>query len=55
MRYSRYCTNWYAEHLFKDPKKLQILDIDPTITQMKSLKSYLRTLLQRNEILDEFD
>ena len=27
------------EHLFKDPKKFQILDTDPTVTRMKSLQS----------------
>ena len=45
-----------VEHLFKDPKRFQILDTDPTITRIKSLQSYLRTLLQRNEITKaEFD
>ena len=45
-----------VEHLFKDPKKFQILDTDPIVTRMKSLQSYLRTLLQRNEITKaEFD
>ena len=45
-----------VEHLFKDPKRFQILDTDPTITRMKSLQSYLRTLLQKNEITKtEFD
>ena len=45
-----------VEHLFKDPKKFQIIDIDPTVTRMKSLESYLRTLLKRNEITKaEFD
>ena len=39
-----------AEHLFKDPKRFQILHTKPTITRMKSLQSYLRTLLQKNEI-----
>ena len=39
-----------VEHLFKDPIKFQILDTDPTVTRMKSLQSYLRTLLKRNEI-----
>ena len=39
-----------VEHLFKDPKKIQILDTDPTVTRLKSLQSYLRTLLKRNEI-----
>ena len=39
-----------VEHLFKDPKKFQILDTDPTITRMKLLQSYLRTLLHRKEI-----
>ena len=34
-----------AEQLFKDPKKIQILDTDLTITRMKSLPRYLRTLL----------
>ena len=33
----------YVEHLYKDPKKFQILDTDPTVTRMKSLQSYLRT------------
>ena len=45
-----------VEHLFKDPKKFQILDTDPTATRMRSLQSYLRTLLKRNEITKaEFD
>ena len=45
-----------VEHLFKDPKKFQLLDTDHTVTQMKSLQSYLRTLLKRNEITKaEFD
>ena len=40
-----------VEHLFKEvSKKFQILDTDPAITQMKSLQSYLRTLLERNKI-----
>ena len=40
----------YVEH------KFQILDTDPTVTRMKSLQSYLRTLLKRNEITKtEFD
>ena len=39
-----------VEHLFKDPKKSQILHTNPTIARMKSLQSYLRTLLLRNEI-----
>ena len=45
-----------VEHLFKDPKKFQILDTDPTVTWMKSLQSFLRTSLKRNEIIKaEFD
>ena len=36
-----------VEHLFKDPKKFQVLDTDPTVTLMKSLQSYLRTLLKK--------
>ena len=45
-----------VEQLFKDPKKFQILDTDPTVTRMKSLQSYLRTLLKRNDITKaEFD
>ena len=45
-----------VKHLFEDPKKFQILDKDTTITRMKSLQSYLRTLLKRNEMTkDEFD
>ena len=45
-----------VEHLLKDPKKFQILDTDPTIARMKSLQSYLRKLLLRNEIRKaEFD
>ena len=39
-----------AEHLFKYPKKFQLIDTDPTVTQMKSQQSCLRTLLKRNEI-----
>ena len=39
-----------VEHLFKDLKKFEILNTKPTITRMKSLQSYIRTLLQRNEI-----
>ena len=42
--------------MFKDAKKFQILEKDPTITQIKSLQSYLTTLLKRNEITKaEFD
>ena len=45
-----------VEHLFKDRKKFQIVDTDTTVTWMKSLQSYLRTLLKRNEITKaEFD
>ena len=45
-----------VEHLLRDPKKFQILETDPTITRMKSLQSYLRKLLLRNEIRKaEFD
>ena len=45
-----------VEYLFKDQKKFQILDTDPTIIRIKSLQSYLRTLLQTNEITKtEFD
>ena len=39
-----------VEHLFKDAKKFQVLDTDPTMTRIKSLQHYLRTLLQRTEI-----
>ena len=53
-----------VEHLFKDPKKFQIVDTDPTVTQMQyptvtqmqSLQSYIITLLKRNDITKaEFD
>ena len=45
-----------VEHLFKDPKKFQILDSNPSITRKKSFQNYLRTLTQRNEITKaEFD
>ena len=39
-----------VDHLFKDPKKFQILHTNPTITRMKSLQGYLRTQLQKSEI-----
>ena len=45
-----------VEHVFKNPKKFKILDTDPTVTRMKSVQSYLRALLKRNEITKtEFD
>ena len=45
-----------VEHLLKDSKNFQNLDIDPKITRMKSLQSYLKALQQTNKITKtEFD
>ena len=38
---------------FKDTKKLKSLGSDPTITQMKTLQSYLSTLHKRNDLIKE--
>ena len=40
-------------NLFKDTRKFKSVESDPTITQMKTLQSYLNTLHKRNELTKE--
>ena len=40
----------FARNLFKDNRKFKTLESDPTITQTKTLQSYLNTLHKRNEL-----
>ena len=43
----------FIRNLFKDTKKFKIIESESTITRMKTLQSYLRTLHKRNELTKE--
>ena len=42
-----------AERIFKDKRKFKMLNHDPTLTNLKTIQSYLKTLLKREEITEE--
>ena len=41
------------DHLFIDKKKFKEIDKDPTMTQLSTLKNYLRSLLKRGELTEK--
>ena len=46
------CTNT-VERIFKGKTKFKMLNHDPTLTNLKTMQSYLKTLLKRGEITEE--
>ena len=42
-----------VERIFKDKTKFKMLHHDPTLTNLKTMQSYLKTLLKRGEIMEE--
>ena len=42
-----------VERIFKDKTKFKLLNHDPTLTNLKTIQSYLKTMLKRGEITED--